>query len=233
MTSSQSRALAYAQLVRLPNLFTAVADPLAGWLVVGGGSPAWHLFPITGASACLYAAGMMFNDYFDLPDDRRERPQRPLPRGIIPARHAAAIASLLMIAGLGLAALAGDYAFGIALFLAAMILFYNSLAKQVALLGPLVLGSCRFANFLIGMRFAPPSLWWMPATLALYVVIVSFIARAETGRPAIQAVVKQGLLGIILLDALLVLSQGDLVGALLVAGLLIPASLLGRLFPMT
>ncbi len=25
----------YLQLVRLPNLFTAAADPLAGWLLVG------------------------------------------------------------------------------------------------------------------------------------------------------------------------------------------------------
>ncbi len=31
-----ARVKPFLQLVRLPNLFTAAADPLAGWLLAGG-----------------------------------------------------------------------------------------------------------------------------------------------------------------------------------------------------
>ncbi len=176
---------------------------------------------------------MVFNDWFDREVDRVERPERPLPSGAISPRHAVILGTSLMLAGLALAALAGPFPLGIAIVLAGLVLFYNSWAKRFFLLGPLVMGCCRFANFLIGMRFAPPRLWWMPATVAGYVVILSLIARHEAHRPAVQVIVKRLLLGIILVDAGLVLSQGDPVGALLVAGLVIPAFALARCFKMT
>src|SRR5436190_5800882 len=67
---------AYAQLVRFPNVFTALADIAVGTLAVRALTsvqPAWYttvcLFL---ASACLYSAGMVWNDYFDVDQDRRE-----------------------------------------------------------------------------------------------------------------------------------------------------------------
>ena len=225
--------LAYAQLIRLPNLFTAVADPLAGWLVVGGGTPAWHLVLLVGASASLYTAGLVFNDCFDYQLDRQYRPDRPLPRGDITRAAAAWLASALLVLGLALAWAAGRFPFGIALFLAALIFFYNAWAKRFAVLGPLTLGACRFANFLLGMRYAPPALWWMPGVVAVYVVGLSLVARQEELRPAVRGTVKQLLLGIILVDAALVAGQGDWSGAGLVALLLVPAACLSRVFQMT
>jgi hypothetical protein len=38
-TVKTSGWLEYARLMRLANVFTAIADPLAGWLVVGGFLP--------------------------------------------------------------------------------------------------------------------------------------------------------------------------------------------------
>ena len=221
---------AFARLLRLPNVFTAVADPLAGWFLVGGGSPAWNIALLVGASACLYTAGIIYNDCFDYRLDCRERPERPLPCGEISRTTAATLATVLMIAGLGLALLAGNVALGIALFIAAMIFFYNSFAKHITLLGPLVLGSCRFANFLLGMRCSPPRLWYAPAILAAYAIALTFIAQREVERPAVRATVKRLLLGIIVVDAIL---TGDLVGSALVLSLLIPAFALGKLLPMT
>jgi 4-hydroxybenzoate polyprenyltransferase len=221
---------AFARLLRLPNVFTAVADPLAGWFLVGGGSPAWQLALLAGASACLYTAGIVYNDCFDYRLDCRERPERPLPRGEISRRAAATLGTVLMLAGLGLALLAGKVAFGIALFIAAMVFFYNAWAKRIPLLGPLALGTCRFANFLLGMRCCPPRLWLAPAALGIYVTVLTFIAQREVERPAVRATVKRLLLGIIVLDAIL---TGDPVGGALVLSLLIPAFVLGKLLPMT
>src|SRR5947208_9514410 len=84
---------AYAQLVRLPNLFTAFADIGLGWLgtlALGAGTAGWPGFVLLlAASGCLYSAGMVWNDFFDVEQDRRERPFRPLPSGRISRRHAA------------------------------------------------------------------------------------------------------------------------------------------------
>src|SRR5437867_1617930 len=100
----RSKLFAYAQLMRLPNIFTAMADPLAGWFVVGGGAPAWHVLLLVGASACLYTSGIVFNDYFDYELDRLERPERPLPSGAISRAMAGGLGTALMASGLALAA---------------------------------------------------------------------------------------------------------------------------------
>lgn len=233
MPDPRSKLLAYAQLMRLPNVFTAVADPLAGWFVVGGGDPAWQLALLTGASACLYTSGVVFNDVFDFDLDCVERPERPLPSGAISRRVGSTLASALMAAGLALAALAGRFAFGIGIFLAAMIFFYNAWAKRIATLRPLVLGSCRFANFLLGMRFAPPQLWWMPAVLGAYAGTITFLSQHEADNLGLQRTIKWLLLGIILVDATLVAARGDWLGALIVLTLIVPAMALGKMFAMT
>ena len=98
----------YAQLVRLPNLPTALADIGLAGLATGLLLSRWPAFLLLlGASACLYMAGMVFNDYFDIEQDRRERPDRPIPSGAVSARHAALLGAFLLTAGVGLAAVAG------------------------------------------------------------------------------------------------------------------------------
>ena len=69
------RVLAVAQLLRLPNVFTAFADiALAGCVGVAfypGWQSAAYLGPLAllaAASGCLYLAGMAWNDVFDLAD---------------------------------------------------------------------------------------------------------------------------------------------------------------------
>ncbi|MCX7915998.1 MAG: UbiA family prenyltransferase, partial [Verrucomicrobiae bacterium] len=90
---------AWGQLVRLPMLSTALADPLAGWWVSGQQLPLASLALVLVASVCLYAAGMVWNDWFDYRLDCRERPERPLPQGAISRRNAALVAGLLMVTG--------------------------------------------------------------------------------------------------------------------------------------
>ena len=233
MSAIDSKLLAYAQLMRLANVFTAVADPLAGWFAIGGGNPPSQLLLLVGASACLYTSGIVFNDCFDFAIDQQERPNRPLPSGAIARSTAWTLAVTLMIVGLAFAALAGEFAAVIGVFLAVMILFYNAWAKHITALGPLTLGACRFANFMLGMRCAPLRLWWMPATLGVYVAVLSFIARNEATKPALRLIVKRMLLGIIVVDALMVAGRGDWVGAALVLSLLVPAIVLGKFLAMT
>lgn len=179
----------YLQLVRLPNIPTAAADSLAGWLLVGGtlDRPGRWL-PLLGASMAIYAAGIALNDVFDVEIDRVERPGRPLPSGRVPLRTAAILGASLMVLGPALAALTGSRAsLLVALALAATVLAYD-LGLRRTWLGPQVMGACRGLNLLLGMSQAadlggPPG-WLAAGALAVFVAGLTWISRseAETGR---------------------------------------------------
>src|SRR5437870_10761580 len=161
-----NRLRTYAQLVRLPNVFTAFADIglgiLATWqLTPEALSPGWiwsALF-LLAASGCLYCGGMVFNDVFDLEQDKRERPLRPIPSGRVSRSAAAVFGAVLLTAGIGFAWLGGwsrnsslthHSSLFIACLLAVCILLYDGWLKRFWA-GPLGMGACRFLNVLLGL----------------------------------------------------------------------------------
>lgn len=189
-----SRWRAYAELVRLPNVFTAVADiavgGMAAWAVVLP-LPWVSFLLLAGASASLYMAGMIWNDYFDLEQDRRERPKRPIPSGRITRSTAARLGSIALIMGLLLAAMAalrpggvGVEALVLSVGLVAAILLYDGWLKRTWA-GPLGMGTCRFLNVLLGLTLLPAEMWGWPMRLhlalvvGLYIVGVTWFARTE------------------------------------------------------
>jgi 4-hydroxybenzoate polyprenyltransferase len=180
----------YLQLVRLPNLFTAAADPLAGWLIVGGPlSQAASWLPLALAGVAIYAAGMILNDVFDFEVDRVERPSRPLPSGRVSRRLASVLGFGFLILGLALAALAEMTSLFVAIALAACVLGYDGGLKRT-LLGPEVMGACRSLNLLLGMSLAPglggPAGWMAAFAFGLFVVGVTWISRDEATAAAGQ-----------------------------------------------
>jgi 4-hydroxybenzoate polyprenyltransferase len=181
----------YAQLVRLPNVFTALADIGLGWLAaLATGTPAsrWPVFALLLlTSACLYCAGMVWNDFFDLEQDRKERPFRPLPSGRVSRRAAARLGLALLAAGLLFAAVAGwANASGTPVVLAALlvagILAYDRWLKRTRA-GPLGMGTCRFLNVLLGLSVAGALPWpWgfhLALVVGVYIVGVTWFARTE------------------------------------------------------
>jgi 4-hydroxybenzoate polyprenyltransferase len=191
-----SRIRAYAQLVRLPNVFTALADvclgALAAWSVAAGDLPAGWGFSVCcalAASACLYSSGMVWNDVFDLEQDRRERPFRPLPSGRVSRGTAVRLAAALMAGGLLSAFLSGWHGEGLdwtpgllAGALAAAILLYDGWLKRTWA-GPLGMGTCRFLNVLLGLSVTPgmAGRWGLhlAAVVGIYIVGVTWFARTE------------------------------------------------------
>jgi 4-hydroxybenzoate polyprenyltransferase len=194
--------LAWARLLRLPNLATALADVLAGYLIVSqartvGGLPAPFWWAAIASLAC-YAAGMVLNDVFDLEIDRRERPGRPLPSGQISVRRAAAAGSLLLATG-GLAACGAaitaqsPWPAVVGGCLLAAVWLYDRHAKATSL-GPAVMGGCRGLNWLLGMTAAggpaTADQWLLPVGMAVYVIGITVYARdeAEESLPTTLAV---------------------------------------------
>src|SRR5262249_61369509 len=95
---------------------------------------------------------MVWNDYFDFAEDKRDRPFRPLPSGRISRQTAVMIRAVSLLAGILLAAIAGRNwpPIVIAIILAGAILLYDGWLKRTPV-GPVSMASCRFLNVLLGL----------------------------------------------------------------------------------
>ena len=187
-----ARVLAYLRLLRLPTVFTALADIFLGFLLTHpaltsdeGPNPLPAFLLLCAASAGLYLSGMVFNDYFDRLIDAEERPNRPIPSGAISPVAALRLGGVLMLIGLVAAGFVGMPSLLVAVALCALVLGYDGGLKKTPL-GPLVMGSCRVGNVLLGASAVTviadvvqrPQL---PIALGLgvYIVGVTLFARQE------------------------------------------------------
>lgn len=191
----------YLQLIRLPNVFTAAADSLAGWLLVEGSlhSPG-RWVPLVFASVATYAGGIVLNDVFDLEVDRVERPGRPLPSGKVPLRTALILGWSLLAAGILLALVSRTrYGLIVQMTLICCVVAYDAGLKRTRL-GPQVMGLCRGLNVLLGMSHAPQfggePAWIIAFSYGLFVAGITWISRSEVGEGSRRNV----LIGIVLQD---------------------------------
>lgn len=177
--------------MRPANLPTAAADILAGAAIAGGYPghfPSFYdgmayglpILLLCVVSALLYAGGVVLNDVFDARLDAVERPERPIPSGLVPLKNAAIFGGALLLAGCLLAFWMGADLGLVALSLTAGILIYDGFAKRHDLLGPLVMGSCRAMNLWLGISLvpvvAPWGYLWVPL---LYIFAVTAVSRGE------------------------------------------------------
>lgn len=192
---SSSKLLAYVQLFRLPNVFTAIADVLMGYLFVRRPEVdppqylAAYLLPLLLGSALMYMAGMVLNDVFDVEVDRAERPERPLPSGRIAVGWARWLGFEMLFFGAALGCFVSlisrdPRSAGVAVGLAVLIVLYNRVLKAT-FLGPIAMGGCRFLNVLLGMSAIGAGVPWtgnnylIAAGIGVFIVGVSWFARGE------------------------------------------------------
>lgn len=147
---------AYAELLRLSNVLTAVADVWMGMVVATGGlNPPITCVLLTATSVMLYLSGMVLNDVYDAKVDSEERPDRPIPSGRIRRQDALRLGYGLMLGGLLCAAGASifgnsGYPISIACCLAWWIWLYDAKVKETKI-GPTIMGMCRATNVLLGL----------------------------------------------------------------------------------
>lgn len=177
-------ARAYLELIRLPNVFTAAADVLAGFLLGGGGLDLWPTAALlSAASMCLYAGGVALNDLCDVKADGRHCPDRPIPSARLSKVGARVVIVTLLLAGVGLAACVSQLTFLLASLLVVSIVLYDCVLKTT-MAAPGLMGSCRALNLAMGAG----SVGWLftPATMLaigsmwLYVTSLTLFARRET-----------------------------------------------------
>src|SRR3954447_24088795 len=97
----------YLRLMRPANIVTAISDILAGVAIAGyfTGNDAGEIQPLPVvllvlSTIGLYGGGVVFNDVFDAELDKIERPERPIPSGLIAKSGAALLGSVLLLIGI-------------------------------------------------------------------------------------------------------------------------------------
>lgn len=178
------RARGYLALARVSNSPTVVTNALAGAALAGALTPNGVVLAVAMAMVLFYTAGMVLNDLCDYAIDCRQRPERPLPSGIVTRAGAATGVVVLFTVGSALLWLAGPPAFGGGLVLIAVIVVYD-LWHKTNPLSPLLMAAARALVYLTaGLAVAgalpPPLLLWAGLLFA-YIVGLTAIAKAEAG----------------------------------------------------
>ena len=222
-------------LGRVSNLPTVWSNCLAAWLLTSGlrhGAPAWPLLTllVAGCSA-LYLGGMFLNDACDVAFDTLHRPERPIPSGKISRRAVAVSGGALIALGIVfLAPVSGVWAWALAGF----ILLYDAIHKKSAA-GLPVMAGCRALIYpLVGVAGAgagpsslPAMLWVASGCMALWVLVLSLLARSRYSAPV------PNLLAAIPLVDLLLVSPRPILQCLPFLGFTALALLLRRNIPPT
>jgi 4-hydroxybenzoate polyprenyltransferase len=197
---------AWAQLVRIPNTLTSCADVLAGMCIAGGVANHFGYHPVPAilmsvSSICFYWAGMVWNDIFDVDQDRQQGRAGPLVTGRISPASARNAGWALSWIGIALcfgtpmiyaSAMKTDVSWRIAvpgvvgLCLAVAIYGYDGPCKKSPL-APWIMGLCRGLNMLLGVAMvvaiAPLTLGGAVGAVltghVLYVTGLTIAARRE------------------------------------------------------
>lgn len=192
----------WAELVRLPNVFTVLSDSLAAAILVSGGMLPWATSVlIVIASVLVYWAGMILNDVVDVEEDRTTRAHRPLVRGSISPVIAGHIGNaMLLIAPMIILAVTTVWrqqpiwmgvAFVLAICLSLCVRIYDSPIKHTPI-APIIMGMCRSLNILMagatvlavtaGEFLFPRALVIFAGAIGLYIVGITVFAKREEGQ---------------------------------------------------
>lgn len=192
-SAPRSAARAWFDLARAGNFPSVWSNVLAALVL---SSPPGYAWPALGpwllatlAATLSYAGGTTLNDVADLAFDRRHRPERALPSGVVSRRAATCVGALQLAAGFTLFVVALDASALWASLLVVVIVSYDWLHKLWAG-SVLLMAACRaFLGLTVaslpGHVLSTALLVWV-GLLSVYIVTVTLLARAEykPGAPA-------------------------------------------------
>lgn len=224
------------QLVRLPNIFTAISNIWAGSIIAAEAKPIWwQVFVGSLASGALYAGGVTLNDYCDRKSDFLEHPNRPIPSGLISPSLALVLAIIWLALGIGTGFIISIKIGLICTIITLCIILYNVL-KNLFFSAVVFLALCRGLNWLLGLALGTKSIepfLIFPLGMFGYILLLSAISRFEEKISALKQLVKYGLIAIPIIDGAIVLTFGYSWLGLVIMALAVPTIILGRIFEMS
>lgn len=205
------------RLGRVSNLPTVWTNTLTGVVLAGGALRSIEVPMLMVAFTLFYTGGMFLNDAFDRDSDRRARPDRPIPAGLIQADSVFAMGYGMVLLGIIIVILLGmdkGWAPAVsAVTLAAAIISYDAYHKQNPF-GPWIMALCRALIYITGAAVISghisPMVMSGAAILFGYVGGLTYVAKRTSTPPS---TVGRLIAGIALLDAALMAGLGAFVGA--------------------
>jgi len=180
------KLVGFFRLMRPANIVTAVSDILAGIAISGfflsevdDHAPVlWLILATIG----LYGGGVVMNDVFDAELDAVERPERPIPSGVVSVGEAARLGVFLLVAGIFCGYLVSPMSGVLAFATAMAAVVYDKWAKHNAFFGPVNMGICRGLNLLLGVSIIPElvgAYWFLGLVPVVYIAAITMISRGE------------------------------------------------------
>lgn len=222
--------------MRPANVVTAVADVIAGMAIAGYFLISDDYFSATKyvhlnnyllppillviSTIGLYSGGIILNDVFDAELDAKERPERPIPSGLISKKSATIFGGIFFFVGIFAAGLYSKESQYLAASIMICCLVYDKLLKHHAFFGPLNMGLCRGLNLLLGVSIISTELnnWWFLAIIPIiYIASITMISRGEVHGGSKKMLYFGVFLYLIVIAAILSLAQikGNLLYALI------------------
>ena len=189
---------AWMRLLRISNAPTVVTGSLVGAAIgastmPGSAIPVLPMTLVASGTTLLYMGGMVMNDYFDQPIDRRERPGRPIVSGQVRESSALLLAVTLIAAAVLLLSAASSNAIPWMLLLVSCVTAYNLLHRS-AIAGPALMACCRalvptIAAVACSHNQQPDwnLLGFFALPLGVYTLGISIAARNEASLEAAQS----------------------------------------------
>jgi 4-hydroxybenzoate polyprenyltransferase len=174
----------YVRLGRISNVPTVWSNTLAGMVLAGAPLRPAVLGWLALATSLLYVGGMFLNDAFDAAIDARERPERPIPCGLVSANEVFGVGFGLLAAGVVIASQVGGLgAFVASVALAFAIILYDAWHKK-NVLSPALMALCRVLVYATAAyaATAQPALGPLlvgGAALFAYLMGLTYVAKQE------------------------------------------------------
>jgi 4-hydroxybenzoate polyprenyltransferase len=180
----------YLLLIRLPNTFTVPPDILVGYFVLGHqGIDNPLILPLLIASSILlYISGILFNDLFDLTEDKIDRPNRPLPSNKVSIKSASLLAVTAMLLANIIAYQASQQSLLVSFLISCTIIAYDYKLKKTRV-GFIIMGLARGLNILLGASTAflvvsddPHDMFYtifITSLMILYVSSITLLSKGE------------------------------------------------------
>ena len=184
-------------LTRCSNLPTVWSNVISGWLlgmaaviqnptVVVPSALSGTFFVLLLGISLLYVGGMILNDVFDYEWDCKNRPERPLPSGLISRSKAKWVGTIILLLGLALSAFSAGRFFKLT-FLLTIFIFWYDVAHKGNPMAPVVMGACRALLPIIGFMVAtchgiyelPSTVYVYAAVLGIYTYALTWVAKYE------------------------------------------------------
>ena len=200
---------AYLKIARPANIITAISDIIAGFAIAGVlFQPSMELHGesmilLLLATIGLYGGGIVFNDVFDMEEDKINRPERVLPSGQLSKRQAVTFGTGLFSFGVACAFAASTSSGVLALLITVLALSYDKYGKHHSFLGPINMGLCRSMNLFLGMSIVGDRIsefWFIGFIPLAFVAAITLVGQKEA-----HGNNKKSILQAISLDTLVVL----------------------------